>query len=86
MTSDRTNGRVPCPALSSPFDHGRDHHGERKWSIKRVPVVRYCDQQHIRPLINSPLFFEWADFDANLEHIASTDLLQSVILEQPLTT
>ena len=35
-------------------------------------------------LLASPLFFEWAEFEAKLEHIASTDLLQSVISEQPL--
>lgn len=32
-------------------------------------------------LLSHPFSFEWAEFDAKLEHIASTDLLQSVISE-----
>lgn len=40
-----------------------------------------CLSLRVSPLV-SLLLFEWAEFDARLEHIASTDLLQSVVFEQ----
>jgi len=75
------SGSVLCSAL---LDHGHNDDRESERGIERLSVVtRYLLPAPCPPLV-SPLFFEWAEFDARLEHIASTDLLQSVISEQPL--